>query len=108
MYFRAESGDKRLLCKKLSNWYRRRVTDYKSYLSVLFPEKKRVLAKVATSEFAITKRVRATTDVRGKPNTRSNGAKGAIIVQRLLKSLKESYNVSLQFQNRISYKSKVK
>ena len=108
MYFRAECGDKRLLCKKLYNWYRRRVTDYKSYLSVLFPEKKRVLAKVVTSEIAITKRVRATTDVRGKPNTRNNGAKGAIVVQRLLKSLKESYNVSLQFQNRISYKSKVK
>ena len=69
MCFRAESGDKRLLCKELYNWYRRRVTDYKSYLSVLFPEKKRVLAKVVTSEIAITKRVRATKDVRGKPNT---------------------------------------
>ena len=107
MYFRAESGDKRLLCKKLYNWYSRRVTDYKSYLSVLLQEKKRVLAKVVTSEIAITKRERATTDVRGKPNTRNNGAKGAIVVQRLLKSLEESYNVNLQFQNRISYKSKV-
>ena len=108
MYFRAESRDKRPLCKKLYNWYRRRVTDYKSYLSVLFPEKKRVIAKVVTSKYAITKRVRPTTDVRGTPDTRNNGAKGAIVVQRLLKSLKESYNVSLQFQNRISYKSKVK
>ena len=108
MYFRAESGDRRLLCEKLYNWYRRRVTDYKSYLSVLFPEKKLVSAKVVTSEIAITKRVRATTDVRGKPKTRNNGAKGAIVLQRLLKSLKESYNVSLQFQYRISYKSKVK
>ena len=75
---------------------------------MLFPEEKRVLAKVVTSEIAITKRVRATTDVRGKPNTRNNGAKPAIVVQRLLESLKESYNISLQFQNRISYKSKVK
>ena len=108
MYFRAESGDKRPLCKKLYNWYRRRVTDYKSYLSVLFPEKKRVIAKVVTSEYAITKRVRTTTDVRGKPDTRNNGAKGAIVVQRLLRNFKESYNVSLQYHNKISYKSKVK
>ena len=108
MYFRAECGDKRLLCKKLYNWHRRRVTDYKSYLSVLFPEKKRVLAKVVTSEIAITKRVRATTDVRGKPDTRNNGAKGAVVVQRLSRSFKESYNVSLQYHNIISYKSKVK
>ena len=75
---------------------------------MLFPEEKRVLAKVVTSEIAITKRVRATTDVRGKLNTRNSDAKGAIVVQRLLKSLKELYNVSLQFQNGISYKSRVK
>ena len=75
---------------------------------MLFPEKKRVLAKVVTSEFAITKRVRATTDVRGKPDTRNNDAKGAIIVQRLLRSFKEAYNVSLQYNNRISYRIKVK
>ena len=82
MYFRAESGDRRLLYKKLHNWYRRRVTDYKSYLSVLFPEKKRVLAKVVTSANAITKHLRATTDVRGKPKTQNNGAKGANVVRR--------------------------
>ena len=67
-----------------------------------------MLAKVVTSEFTITKRVRATTDVRGKPDTRNNGAEGAIIVQKLLRSFNESYNVSLQYHNRISYKSKVK
>ena len=71
---------------------------------MLFPEKKRVLAKVVTSEFAITKRVRTTTE----PDTRNNGAKGAIVVQRLLINFKESYNVSLQYHNKISYKSKVK
>ena len=108
MYFRAESGDKRPLCKKLYNWYRRRVTDYKSYLSVLFPEKKRVIAKVVHSEVASTKRVRITTDVRGKPDTPNNGAKGATVVKRFLRNFKESYNVSLQYHNIISYKSKVK
>jgi hypothetical protein len=108
MYFRAESGDKRPLCKKLYNWYRRRVTDYKSYLSVLFPEKKRVIAKVATSVYVITKRKRISTDVRGKPDTSINGAKGATVVQTFLRNFKEPYNVSLHYHNIISYKSKVK
>ena len=37
MYFQAERGDKRHLCKKMYNWFKRRLTSFKNYLTELFP-----------------------------------------------------------------------
>ena len=37
LYFQAEGGDKRHLCKKMYNWFKRRLTSYKNYLTELFP-----------------------------------------------------------------------
>ena len=37
LYFQAKGGENRHLCKKMYNWFKRRLTSYKNYLTELFP-----------------------------------------------------------------------
>ena len=37
LYFQAKGGEKRHLCKKMYNGFKRRLTSYKNYLTELFP-----------------------------------------------------------------------
>ena len=37
LYFQAKGGEKCHSCKKMYNWFKRRLTSYKNYLTELFP-----------------------------------------------------------------------
>ncbi len=53
MYF-SKRGDKKQLCKRLYNWFRRKLNTYKYYLTQLFPTN-----KLATTHIKKQKRTKA-------------------------------------------------
>ena len=54
LYFQAKGGENRHLCKKMYNWFKRRLTSYKNYLAELFPSCDKPKKIKKTSEQAQT------------------------------------------------------